>query len=109
MRPLPEGPRVSRTASGEIAIKIAAIKVRAALSHAKGRQRLLGSRPVGNRRSKYTMKPNIRIQTQILSHAVTLPPRSGSGCATRAEMGYSGRKGSTAGLYPMGQPSQPIG
>src|SRR3712207_892126 len=110
MRPLPEGPRVSRTTLGEIAIKNAAINVRATLSHVKGRQRLLGSRPVGNSRSKNTMRPNIRIQTQILSHAVTLPPRSDSGCgASRAYRAYSLLKDSTAAITPIAQHSQPTG
>src|SRR5215211_5277968 len=84
MYTLSEDPRTSRAASGEIAIKIAARRVSATLNHAKGRQRLLGNRPSGNRRIRYTISPNIRIQTQLLIQSIALPPASAPGCASRA-------------------------
>ena len=96
--------------SGEMADDhITPAVITAPLTHAKGRQRLLGSRPVGNSRSKNTMRPMNSIQNQPWSQSIALPPGSGWGCASRAKTAYSPAKWSTAAISPIAQQIQPIG
>jgi hypothetical protein len=88
---------------------ITAAEITPTLAHAKGRQRLLGSRPVGKSRSRNTMRPTNSIQNQPWSQSIALPPGSGWACASRAKTAYSPAKWSTAAISPIAQQIQPIG
>ena len=96
--------------SGEMADDhITAAEITATLTHVKVRQRLLGNRPVGNSRSKNTMRPMNSIQNQPWSQSIALPPKSPCGCASRAYTAYSPAKWSTAAIRPIALQIQPIG
>src|SRR5688500_8481867 len=67
---------LDRIRPGDNAAKIAAGKSAIAVNRANHRQRALGSLPLGNSKSKYTMRPRPPTHTHEVSQANTSPAGS---------------------------------
>src|SRR5215208_7345754 len=67
---------LERIRPGDNAATIAAGKSKIAVNRANHRQRTLGSLPLGNSRSKYTIRPRPKTHTQEVSQANASPAGS---------------------------------
>src|SRR3712207_2358634 len=75
---------LDRIRPGDNAAKIAAGKSAIAVNRANHRQRALGSLPLGNSKSKYTMRPSPPTHTHEVSQANASPPGSDRDGASKA-------------------------
>src|ERR671914_110914 len=75
---------LERIRPGDNAARIAAGKSTIAVNQANHRQRALGSLPLGNSKSKYTMRPRPPTHTHEVSQANTSPPGSDRDGASKA-------------------------
>jgi hypothetical protein len=80
-----------------------------AVNRANHRQRALGSLPLGNSRSKNTIRPRPKIPTQEVSQANASPPGRDRDGASKSYAAYSALKWDTPKVRPIAQNSHPIG
>jgi len=100
---------LERIRPGDNAARIAAGKSAIAVNRANHRQRALGSLPLGNSRSKNTMRPRPPTQTQEVSQANAPPPGSDRDGASKSYAAYSALKWDIPKMSPIAQNSHPIG
>src|SRR5688500_6530288 len=83
---------LERIRPGDNATKMAAGKSAIAVKRANHRQRALVSLPLGNRRSKNTMRPRPKIHTHEVSQANASPTGSDRDGASKSYAAYSALK-----------------
>src|SRR5215203_4057287 len=98
-----------RIRPGDNAAKIAAGKRTIAVNRANGRQRALGSLPLGNSKSKKAARPRPLTEIQELSQANTSPAGSDPDGARKAYATYSALKWTSPKQRPIAQKSHPMG
>src|SRR5215211_1165854 len=100
---------LERIRPGDNAARIAAGRSAIAVKRANHRQRALGNLPLGNSRSKNTMRPRPKTHTQEVSQANASPARSDLDGASKSYAAYSALKWDTPKMRPIAQNSHPIG
>src|SRR5918998_4391677 len=100
---------LERIRPGENAAKIAAGRSTIAVNQANHRQRVLGRLPLGNSRSKYTMRPRPKTHTHEVSQANASPTGSDRDGASKSYAAYSALKWDSPKMRPIAQNSHPIG
>src|SRR5215208_4148805 len=75
---------LERIRPGDNAARIAAGRSAIAVKRANHRQRALGNLPLGNSRSKNTIRPRRKTHTQEVSQANTSPAKSDRGGSSKA-------------------------
>src|SRR5215211_3562119 len=86
---------LERIRPGDNAAKIAAGKSTIMVNRANHRQRALGSLPLGNSKSKNTMRPRPKTHTHEVSQANTSPAGSDPDDASKSYAAYSALKWDT--------------
>src|SRR5215204_1379947 len=94
---------------GDNAPKTAAGKSAIAVNRANHRQRALGSLPLGNSKSKNTIRPRPKTHTHEVSQANASPARSDRDGASKSYAAYSALKWDTPKMRPIAQKSHPMG
>src|SRR5215208_2157103 len=100
---------LERIRPGDSAAKIAAGRSTIAVNQANHRQRVLGSLPLGNSKSKNTTRPRPPTHIQELSQANASPAGSDPDGASKAYSTYSTLKWDTPKQSPIAQKSHPMG
>src|SRR5215217_333365 len=100
---------LERIRPGDNAAKMAAGKSTIAVSRANHSQRAPGSLPLGNSRSKNTMRPRPKTHTQEVSQANASPAGSEPDDPSKSYPAYSALKWDTPKMSPIAQNSHPIG
>src|SRR5215208_2396518 len=100
---------LERIRPGDNAARIAAGKSAIAVNRANHRQRALGNLPLGNSRSKNTIRPRPKTHTQEVSQANISPAGSDRDGASKAYAAYSALKWDTPKMSPIAQNSHPMG
>src|SRR5919112_2946823 len=100
---------LERIRPGDNAPKIAAGRSAIAVKRANHCQRGPGNLPLGNSRSKNTMRPRPKTHTQEVSQAHTSPAGSDPDGASKSYAAYSALKWDTPKMSPIAQNSHPIG
>src|SRR5918994_289398 len=100
---------LERIRPGDNAPKMAAGRSTIAVNQATHRQRVLGSLPLGNSRSKYTIRPRPKTHTHEVSQANASPAGSDRDGASKSYAAYSALKWESPKMSPIAQKSHPMG
>src|ERR687889_892901 len=100
---------LERIRPGDNSARIAAGKSTIAVNQANHRQRALGKLPLGNSRSKNTMRPRPPTHTHEVNQANTSPAGSDRDGASKSYAAYSALKWDSPKQSPIAQNSHPIG